>query len=80
MTTVSMPKTATYKDYSMVTWKDNVWFAGEVFDVQTVSEPVAVEDATYMVFGFGIFPPDAGHHPAPGFLVYNVSHLCDLPS
>lgn len=62
----------------MVTWKDNVWFTGKVFDVQTVSETVAVEYASYVVFGFGIFPTDTGHHPAPGFLVYDVSHLCDL--
>jgi hypothetical protein len=79
MTCVSMPETTTNKYYRMVTWEDYVRFAGQCFDVQTVSEPVAVEDTTYMVFGFGIFPPDAGHHPAPGFLVNNVSHLYGLP-
>lgn len=69
-----MPETAIDENYCAIAGENNIWFAGEVFGVEPETESVPVEKTSYVVFGFSVFPPDTGHHPAPGFFIYNVCH------
>lgn len=71
---VSMPEAAVHEDHGMVLWKDQIRLAGKV-PVDPVTQAHAVQVATYNQFRFGVFPSNAGHHPAARCRIDDVCHL-----
>lgn len=74
---VTVPEAAMYKDRRLVSGKNQIGFSRQVFFVQPKAKAATVHTTSHQHFRFRIFPANAGHHPAAGRHIYNVSHLCE---
>ena len=75
---MSVPKTATYKNYPAETRKHNVGGAGKMLAVEaeTISDPV--DQATYKQLGTSIAAPDLAHDPTALLRAKLVRHARSL--
>ncbi|BAK74858.1 hypothetical protein NH8B_0009 [Pseudogulbenkiania sp. NH8B] len=71
---MAMPEAAMDEDHGLVFRENQIGLAGEVFDMQPVAESCCMKGFAENKLGLGVLAPDAGHHPAPGCLVYYVRH------
>ena len=74
MAIMHVPKTTMNKNYSPIFWKNYIRLARHVLGMKTKTKAVAMQDAANQQFRLRIFSPDAGHHPASGGLVDDISH------
>lgn len=71
---VSMPKASMHKHHGTMTWKDDVRLTRKAGIINAVTEPLGKQGLSEADLDTGVFRPDAGHHPAAGFPVDDVSH------
>lgn len=69
-----MPETAVDEDNRVVFRENQVGLAGKFFCMKPVTKAPLVQGFADQHFGFGILATDAGHHPAAGGRIYNISH------
>lgn len=69
-----MPEAAIDKQYDFVFWENQVWLSGQVFVVQSVSEPLGKKVLPHQHFRFGVFRPDPAHIIRAGFGIVHVGH------
>jgi len=74
MAVVPVPKTTMNKDYSLILGEYKIWFARKALVVENVTEAFCMQAPPDNHFGFRIFSPDAGHHPASYLGRNDVSH------
>lgn len=71
---MSVPETAVNENYGAASGKNQIRRAWQVPAVEPVPEALRMQKAPYSHFWSGVLAPDARHHPAAGFAVYNINH------
>lgn len=74
MAIMSVPETPVNKHNGVVPPEDNIWSPGKTRIMQSVSEATTIQPLPDEEFRLCIATTNAGHHPAPGRRVDNVSH------
>ena len=69
-----MPEATMYKNNRPVFGKNNIWFAGQVFYVQPVTETISMQEPAHEHFGLGVLAFYAAHVVAAGCLVVYIGH------
>lgn len=75
MTAMPVPEAAMDKYDSAIPGKNNIRFSGKILAMKPETESGAMQGLTDGYLRAGIFPPDAGHHPAPGGAIDNIGHV-----
>jgi hypothetical protein len=73
-THVAVPEAAVNEYHGPVTRKDDVGSSGQLTSVKPKAQSACVEVAPDRELRLRVPPPNAGHHPAPGFRVDDISH------
>lgn len=69
---MAVPEAAMDQDYRSVFRQADVWLAGQIA-VQTVAKATGVQRFSDQQFGLGVLAANAGHHPAAGRRINDVS-------
>jgi len=72
---MAMPETAIYKYYGFVFGEYYIGFAGEVFNMEAVSETLRMEETAHEHFRLCVFAFDAAHVVAAGSFAVDVHVL-----
>lgn len=68
-----MPEAAVHKNDGAVFGKNNVWLAGQLFQMKSKTEACCVKRTPDKDFGLGVRSLDCSHHATAGRLVNNIS-------
>jgi len=60
------------KNYGPVFPQHEIGLSRQTGQMESVPEPARMQSLANKQLGFCIFSPDAGHHPASGFLAYEI--------
>ena len=71
---MSVPETSMNKNDCLEFWQYDIGLAGQFLAMKPETEALPVQKTADNHFRLCILPFDAGHHPAAGFFVYNISH------
>lgn len=66
-TTVKVPKTSVYQNYSPVARKDDIRFSGKSFHVHAITKTESMESTSYSHFRSGILAVHGRHDPGTRF-------------
>lgn len=71
---MAMPEAAMNEDDRVMFWEYQIRLPWKSLVVKNITEASRMKASPYDHFGFGVFPPNARHHPASDFWRDNVSH------
>lgn len=71
---MTVPEAAVDENDSAVSWKNDVWPAGQLLGVEPEAEPLPVQGAADQPLRSSIRASDAAHHAAACGRINDVSH------
>lgn len=74
---MAVPEAPVHKNHGPVLRQHEIRSPGNFAVVQAKAKPAGMEPTTDDQFGFGISAPDRSHIAAAGFLIVDVSQLCE---
>jgi hypothetical protein len=69
-----MPEAAVHEHGCTESWQHQIRAPRDTWGVQAVSKTLSEQESPYRKFGARILTSNAGHHPASGFPVDDISH------
>lgn len=74
MAIMTVPETSMGKENRPVSWKNDIGLSWQGALMEPEPETCRVQSASQYEFRFGVFTPDARHHPATHFRGNDVRH------